>query len=294
MPTIDVPAMPKPTPVIGEPLLSESSSRFILFPIRSKEVNIWDMYKKAQACYWTAEEIDLSKDFIDWKTTLTDHERRFVSTVLAFFASSDGIVNENLTARFSTKVTVPEACCFYGFQAMMENIHAETYSLLLDTYIEDNSLKAHLFNAIDTIPSVSSKASWALKWISHNAAFGLHTEFAVLLFSMLVVKPDEATVHAIVSEGVALEKEFMKECLPVDLIGMNASSMSTYVEFVGDRLLQSLGVGALYNVKNPFDFMELISLRGKTNFFEKRVSEYSTGGVSTGGRNLKFTTTDTF
>ncbi|KAL0577838.1 Ribonucleotide-diphosphate reductase (RNR), small subunit [Marasmius crinis-equi] len=304
--------------IAQEPLLRSSSERFILFLIKYNE--IWKLYKKAEASFWKAEEIDLSKDVRDWNEKLSQDERYFLLRILAFFASADGIVVENLAARFSTEVTVPEARCFYGFQLMMENIHSETYSLLIDTYIKEATEKELLFSAIDKIPAVQEKAQWALKWISDGGrtfgerlvAFaavegiffsgsfaaifwvkkrgllpgltfsneliardeGLHTEFAVLLFGMLQMKPDSSSVRAIIEEAVALEKQFMSEALPVDLIGMSATSMGHYIEFVADRLLSSLGLDVSYNTSNPFDFMELISLEGKTNFFERRVSEY--------------------
>ncbi|KAL0574802.1 Ribonucleotide-diphosphate reductase (RNR), small subunit [Marasmius crinis-equi] len=321
-----------PTP---EPLLALSSDRFVLFPIKYDE--IWQMYKKAEASFWKAEEIDLSKDLRDWKS-LTNDERFFLSRILAFFVSADGIVNENLVSRFSAEVTVPEARCFYGFQIMMENIHSETYSLLIDTYINDTTEKDLLFSALDRIPSVQKKAEWALKWISDkdrtfaerlvafaavegvffSGAFaaifwlkkrglmpgltfsneliardeGLHTDFAVLLFGMLQSKASYATVKEIIEEAVSVEKEFMQDGLPVDLIGMNAKAMGQYIEFVADRLMKSLGFSAVYNAKNPFDFMELISLEGKTNFFEKRVSEYAAAS-NTKGFNLNTYVFDT-
>ncbi|KAL0580159.1 Ribonucleotide-diphosphate reductase (RNR), small subunit [Marasmius crinis-equi] len=301
-----------------------TSDRFVLFPIKYDE--IWRMYKKAEASFWKAEEIDLSKDLRDWSEALSNDERYFLSRILAFFASADGIVNENLASRFSSEVTIPEARCFYGFQIMMENIHAETYSLLIDTYIKDRDDKDLLFSAVDNIPSVQRKARWALKWISDDhrtfgerlVAFaavegiffsgsfaaifwikkrglmpgltfsneliardeGLHMDFAALLFRTLQTKPRPEVVLEIIEEAVTLEKHFMSESLPVDLIGMNATSMGLYIEFVADRLLLSLELPARYHVKNPFDFMELISLEGKTNFFEKRVSEYSSASLN--------------
>ncbi|KAL0580146.1 Ribonucleotide-diphosphate reductase (RNR), small subunit [Marasmius crinis-equi] len=307
----------------AEPLLAHSSDRFVLFPIKHNE--IWRMYKQAESSFWKAEEIDLSKDLQDWKK-LSDEERHFLSQILAFFATADGIVNENLAARFSSEVTIPEARCFYGFQIMMENIHAETYSLLIDTYISDSEEKTHLFAAIDRIPSIKKKAQWALKWISDtNRTFperlvafaavegiffsgsfaaifwlkkrglmpgltfsnelisrdeGLHTEFAVLLFGMIQNKPTVQTVKSIIEEAVTVEREFMNDSLPVNLIGMNSVAMGQYVEFVADHLLQSLGFPVSYNATNPFDFMELISLEGKTNFFEKRVSEYASASTN--------------
>lgn len=280
------------------------------------------MYKKAEASFWTAEEIDLSQDQKDWEN-LNDGERHFISHVLAFFAASDGIVNENLAINFMQEVQLPEARCFYGFQIMMENIHAETYSLLIDTYIKKQSEKDYLFNALETVPCVKKKGEWALKWINSEnfterlIAFaavegiffsgsfcsifwlkkrglmpgltfsnelisrdeGLHCDFACLLYSMLNEKLPESRVHEIIRDAVEFEKEFVTDALPVDLIGMNAKLMSQYIEFVADRLLVSLGCNKIYNATNPFDFMEMISLQGKTNFFEKRVGEYQKAGV---------------
>ncbi|KAJ3382068.1 Ribonucleotide-diphosphate reductase (RNR), small subunit [Entophlyctis sp. JEL0112] len=306
---------PSPDP---EPLLVKSSRRLVLFPI--KHVDVWQMYKKAEASFWTVEEVDLSKDMPDWEYRMTSDERFFVSHVLAFFAASDGIVNENLVQRFSSEIQIPEAKCFYGFQIMIENIHSEMYSLLIDTYVKDPAEREHLFAAIDTVPCIKKKADWALKWISDKSspfsvrlvAFavvegiffsgsfaaifwlrkrglmpgltfsnelisrdeGLHTDFACLLFAMLQNKPSRDTVVAIVSEAVALEQEFLVDALPVKLIGMNADLMSKYIEFVADRLLVALGFTKHYDAENPFDFMDLISLQGKTNFFEKKVGEY--------------------
>jgi ribonucleoside-diphosphate reductase beta chain len=304
-----------------EPLLVENPNRFVLFPIQHDTV--WQMYKKAEASFWTAEEIDLSQDQKDWEA-LNDGERHFISHVLAFFAASDGIVNENLAVNFMQEVQMPEARCFYGFQIMMENIHSETYSLLIDTYIKDPKEKDRLFNALETVPCVKKKGEWALKWINSEdfaeriIAFaavegiffsgsfcsifwlkkrglmpgltfsnelisrdeGLHCDFACLLYEKyLVNKLPEARVHAIIRDAVQIEQEFVTDALPVNLIGMNAKAMSQYIEFVADRLLQSLGYNKIYNATNPFDFMEMISLQGKTNFFEKRVAEYQKAGV---------------
>ena len=307
---------------MSEPLLKENKDRFVLFPIQNQEV--WQMYKKAEASFWTAEEIDLSHDQKDWDK-MSDNERHFVKHVLAFFAASDGIVNENLAVNFIREVQIPEARCFYGFQIMMENIHSETYSLLIDTYIKDNAEKQRLFNAMETVDCVKKKAEWALRWISKkNSSFaervvafaadegiffsgsfcsifwlkkrglmpglafsnelisrdeGLHCDFACLLYSMLREKLSTETVHQIVGDAVAIEKEFVSDALPVDLIGMNSKMMCQYIEFVADRLITSLGHPRLYKATNPFDFMELISLQGKTNFFEKRVAEYQKAGV---------------
>lgn len=306
-----------------EPLLQENPQRFVLFPIKYHE--IWQMYKKAEASFWTAEEIDLSKDLHDWNNRLTSDEQYFISHILAFFAASDGIVNENLVERFSGEVQVPEARCFYGFQIMMENIHSETYSLLIDTYIKEPAQRTYLFNAIDTIPAIRKKADWALRWITDqkstfaqrlvafaavegiffSGAFasifwlkkrglmpgltfsnelisrdeGLHTDFACLLFSHLNNRPSKQVVQEVIVDAVRIEQEFLTEALPCALLGMNANLMKQYIEFVADRLLVALGNEKVYKVSNPFDFMENISLGGKTNFFEKRVGEYQKAGV---------------
>lgn len=303
-----------------EILLKENKDRFVILPINHPA--IWEMYKKHEASFWTAEEIDLSGDLKDWES-LNDGERHFISHVLAFFAASDGIVNENLAVNFMREVQVPEARCFYGFQIMMENIHSETYALLIDTYLKDAVEKNRLFHAIDTIPCVKKKAEWALKWIDNGTfaqrlvAFaavegiffsgsfcsifwlkkrglmpgltfsnelisrdeGLHCEFACLLYGMLKHKLPQEEVTQIIADAVAIEKEFITEALPVNLIGMNAKLMSQYIEFVADRWLVELGCNKLYDATNPFDFMEMISLQGKTNFFEKRVGDYQKSGV---------------
>jgi len=307
---------------VEEPLLKENPRRFVILPIQYGD--IWQMYKKAEASFWTAEEVDLSKDLKDWEN-LKDDERYFVSHVLAFFAASDGIVNENLVERFMKEVQVPEARCFYGFQIAMENIHSEMYSLLIDTFIKEAAERERLFNAIETVPAVKKKADWALKWIDNDAvsyaervvAFasvegiffsgsfaaifwlkkrglmpgltfsnelisrdeGLHTDFACLMFRHLVDKPSQERVYEIVCNAVEIEIEFLTEALPVALIGMNSLLMIQYIKFVADRLLRELDCEKVYNVENPFDFMENISLEGKTNFFEKRVGEYQKMGV---------------
>jgi ribonucleoside-diphosphate reductase subunit M2 len=301
-----------------EILLSEEEKRYVIFPVQQEP--IWQMYKKAVSSFWTPEEIDLSKDMDDY-TKLKEKEQHFIKNVLAFFAASDGIVNENLVERFCNEVQVLEAKFFYGFQVAIENIHSETYSLLIDTYIKDTLEKDRLLNAIETIPSVKKKADWALKWISDDTssfgkrviAFaavegiffsgsfcsifwlkkrglmpglsfsnelisrdeGLHTEFAVLMYSMLKEKPTEQEVKKIIQEAVEIEKEFITESLPCSLIGMNKNLMSQYIEYVADRLLQMLKIGPVYKTQNPFEWMELISVQGKTNFFEKRVGEYA-------------------
>ncbi|GAP89287.1 putative ribonucleoside-diphosphate reductase small chain [Rosellinia necatrix] len=306
-----------------EPLLQENPQRFVLFPIKYHE--IWQMYKKAEASFWTAEEIDLSKDMHDWNNRINEDEKYFISHILAFFAASDGIVNENLVERFSGEVQIPEARCFYGFQIMMENIHSETYSLLIDTYIKEPAQRTYLFNAIETIPAIRKKADWALKWISdRNSTFaqrliafaavegiffsgafasifwlkkrglmpgltfsnelisrdeGLHTDFACLLFSHLKNRPSKEVVEAVIVDAVKIEQEFLTEALPCALLGMNANLMKQYIEFVADRLLVALGNEKVYRSSNPFDFMENISLGGKTNFFEKRVGDYQKAGV---------------
>jgi len=324
--------LPAKTTLPVEPILQESNDRFVIFPIRHKE--IWEMYKKAEASFWTAEEIDLQQDMNDWENKLNKDERHFIKHVLAFFAASDGIVNENLAINFLNEVQYPEARCFYGFQIAIENIHAETYSLLIDTYIKDNKEKDFLFNAIDTLPCVGKKADWALRWIQNGSfaqrlvAFaavegiffsgsfcsifwlkkrglmpglsfsnelisrdeGLHCDFACLLYNQLVSKLPVSEVTAIITEAVEYEKEFVTDAIPVALIGMNANLMCQYIEFVADRLLVALGCSKVYNAVNPFDFMEMISLQGKTNFFEKRVSEYQKAGVmSDDGGNKTFT-----
>jgi ribonucleoside-diphosphate reductase beta chain len=308
----------------NEPILIENKDRFVLFPIKHRD--IWEMYKKAEASFWTAEEIDLSADLTDWSGKLNDDERHFIKHVLAFFAASDGIVNENLAVNFINDVQYPEARCFYGYQIMIENIHSETYSLLIDTYIKDPAEKDKLFHAIDNIPVVRKKADWALRWISNGTfaeqliAFaavegiffsgsfcsifwlkkrglmpglsfsnelisrdeGLHCDFACLLYSShLINKLSKETVTGIITDAVSIEKEFVTDAIPVKLIGMNAELMCQYIEFVADRLLVALGCAKVYNATNPFDFMEMISLQGKTNFFEKRVAEYQKAGVTT-------------
>jgi len=302
----------------SEKLLAEEENRYVIFPIQHEP--FWKMYKQAEANFWTTEELDLIKDIKDYNDKLSDNERYFINNVLAFFAASDGIVNENLVEKFCQEVKILEAKFFYGFQIAMENIHSETYSLLIDTFIKDNKLKKHLFNAIDTVPSVRKKADWALKWINNTTPFalriigfaavegiffsgsfcsifwlkkrglmpglchsnelisrdeGLHTEFAVLMYHNLANKPDDEQVYEIIKEAVVAEKEFITESLPCALIGMNNKLMSQYIEYVADRLLLMFGLSKIYNVVNPFEWMELISVQGKTNFFEKRVGEYS-------------------
>jgi ribonucleotide reductase beta subunit family protein with ferritin-like domain len=314
-----------------EPLLKENPGRFVLFPIQHKD--IWDMYKKAEASFWTAEEIDLANDLKDWER-LSKNERHFVSHILAFFAASDGIVNENLAQNFATEIQNPEARCFYGFQIAVENIHSETYSLLIDTYIKDAYEKNHLLNAIETVPCVQKKANWALQWCdAEQASFaercvafaavegiffsgsfcaifwlkkrglmpglsfsnelisrdeGMHCDFACLLYRKLVNKLSNERITEIITNAVEIEKEFVTDALPVELIGMNSKLMQQYIEFVADRLLGELEVPKYYNTANPFDFMEMISLQGKTNFFEKRVGEYAKAGVGVSAEDQVF------
>ncbi|MCP4914664.1 MAG: ribonucleoside-diphosphate reductase [Oligoflexia bacterium] len=321
-----------------DPILSPNDSRFVIFPIKYHQV--WEMYKKHMAVFWSAEEIDLSSDLNDWEK-LNDNEKHFITHVLAFFAASDGIVNENLAMRFYNEVQIPEARCFYGFQIAMENIHSETYSLLIDTYVKDPLKKDQLFNAVENLECVGKKAKWALKWISSKRSFaerliafcaiegiffsgsfcsiywlkkrglmpglctsnefisrdeGLHCEFACLLHDLLTSeeKCPEEVIKAIVCEAVEIEKEFITEALPVSLIGMNAKLMSEYVEYVADYWLTRLGCKKVYNSTNPFDWMELISLEGKTNFFEKRVSEYQKAGVMSSSENNKISFNEDF
>jgi ribonucleoside-diphosphate reductase beta chain len=308
-----------------EPMLQENLDRFVLFPIQHHD--IWTMYKQEQASFWTAEEIDLAQDKKDWEN-LNNDERHFLKHVLAFFAASDGIVNENLVMNFSNEVCWPEARAFYGFQIMMENIHAETYSLLIDTYISDEKEKDHLFKALETVPSVQKKGEWALRWLSRKrgsfaerlVAFaavegiffsgsfcaifwlkkrglmpgltfsnelisrdeGLHCDFACLLHNKLLRGAGENVIRRVIAEAVEIEIEFVTTALPVNLIGMNAELMKQYIEFVADRLLVSLNCSKIYNSSNPFPWMEMISMQGKTNFFEKRVAEYQKAGVMDG------------
>ena len=312
-----------------------------MFPVKYDD--IWRFYKKAEASFWTAEEVDLSDDRKHWEK-LTDDERHFISHVLAFFAASDGIVLENLALRFMKDVQIPEARAFYGFQIAIENIHSEMYSLLIDTYIRDAKEKLFLFGAIENIPCVGKKAEWALRWIESSEGFGerliafaciegiffsgsfcaiywfkkrglmpgltfsnelisrdegLHRDFACLLFGYLREKPDQSVVRQIVEEAVLIEKEFVCDSLPCKLVGMNAELMSDYIEFVADHLLGQLGMEKTYGTNNPFDWMELISLQGKTNFFEKRVGEYQKSGVMGGlmgsaAATHQFTTNEDF
>jgi len=316
-----------------EPMLAENPDRFVLFPI--KYDTIWEWYKKSVASFWTAEEVDLSQDINDWENKLTDNERKFVKHVLAFFAASDGIVNENLVINFMREVQIPEARCFYGFQVAIENIHAEMYSLLIDTYIKDPKEKDFLFNALQNLECVSKKGQWALRWIDNAPSFahrliafaavegiffsgsfcsiywlkkrglmpgltfsnelisrdeGMHCDFACLLYAMLENKLDPAEVKSIITEAVEYEKEFVTDALPVSLIGMNAELMGQYIEFVADRLLMSLGCEKAYGTANPFSWMDMISIQGKTNFFEKRVGDYAKAGLMTKREDQVFST----
>lgn len=316
---------------VEEPILKENPNRFVLFPIQHND--IWEMYKKQEASIWTAEELDLSPDLVDWESKLNDDERFFIKHVLAFFAASDGIVNENLAENFLSEVQYTEAKFFYGFQVMMENIHSETYSLLIDTYIKDTKEKNYLFNAIETFEPVKKKADWAMRWIDNGSyaerlisfaavegiffsgSFcsifwlkkrglmpgltfsnelisrdeGLHCDFACMLYNNhLVNKLPKKQVQKIIADAVEIEKEFVTESLPVRLIGMNSDLMSQYIEFVADRLLTELGNDKIYNTSNPFDFMDMINLQGKTNFFEKRVGEYQKAGVLNNENNTTF------
>ena len=305
-----------------EPILQENKNRFVIFPI--KHHDIWEWYKKMEASFWTAEEIDLSQDLNDWNNKLNNEERYFIKHILAFFAASDGIVNENLAENFVNEVQYAEAKFFYGFQIMMENIHSETYSLLIDTYVKDESEKDDLFNALEVFPAIRKKADWALKWIESDSfaerliafaavegiffsgAFcsiywlkkrglmpgltfsnelisrdeGVHCDFAVHLHNHhLINKVPKERIRSIIVDALNIEREFITESLPVSLIGMNAGLMTQYLEFVADRLLVELGCEREYNTSNPFDFMDMISLQGKTNFFEKKVAEYQKAGV---------------
>ena len=316
---------------INEPLLTEDDNRFVMFPIQHND--IWQMYKKQIDCFWRPEEIDLSKDVVQWNT-LNDKEKYYIKMILSFFAASDGIVIENLGMRFMSEIQNSEARAFYGFQIAMENIHSETYSLLIETYIKDSAEKKQMLNAIQEFPCIKKKADWSIKWIqdkrssfaSRLLAFAcvegiffsgafcsiywlkqrglmpgltfsnelisrdeaLHTEFAILLYSKLEKKLKKTKVHDMIKEAVDMEKEFITEALPCRLIGMNARLMKQYIEFVADRLSLQLGYGTIYESKNPFDFMEMISIEGKTNFFEKRVGEYALATKDKGGDVFSF------
>ena len=320
-----------------EPILQENPNRFVLFPIEHDD--IWSFYKKSEASFWTAEEIDLHQDLSDWNNKLNDNERHFIKHVLAFFAASDGIVNENLAENMVTEVQYTEAKFFYGFQIMMENIHSETYSLLIDTYIKDTKDKDYLFNAIENMDCVRKKADWAMRWIDNGSfaerliAFaavegiffsgsfcsifwlkkrglmpglsfsnelisrdeGMHCDFACLLYNDHIQnKMATAELQKMITDAVEIEKEFVSDSLPVNLIGMNADLMCQYIEFVADRLLVALDTPKVYNVENPFPWMELISLQGKTNFFEKRVGDYQKSGVMSESQSQVFSLDEDF
>lgn len=321
--------------IIAEPLLAHDDNRFVMFPIKHND--IWEMYKKQVDCFWRAEEIDLTKDYIHWES-LNDDERYFISMILAFFAASDGIVLENLASRFMKDVQLSEARAFYGFQIAMENIHSETYSLLIETYIKNSEEKNRLFNAIENFPCIKKKSDWSQKWINDNrssfasrlVAFAcvegiffsgafcsiywlkkrglmpgltfsnelisrdeaLHCEFAVLLYSKLQIKLKKAKIYEIIKDAVEIETEFICDALPCRLIGMNATMMTQYIQFVADRLSVQLGYDKIYSVPNPFDFMELISLESKTNFFESRLGDYAL--ATTSGKTEAFELTEDF
>jgi len=307
-----------------EPMLAPDDNRFVMFPIKYDD--IWQMYKKQVDCFWRAEEIDLTKDINDWNSLNAD-EKTFISMILAFFAASDGIVLENLAERFMSEVQVAEARAFYGFQIAMENIHSETYSLLIETYIKDSDEKSRLFNAINVFPCIKKKSDWAQKWIHDNrssfatrlVAFAcvegiffsgafcsiywmkkrglmpgltfsnelisrdeaLHCEFAILMYSKLVKKMSKTKFNELIKEAVEIEIEFICEALPCRLIGMNSVLMTQYIQFVADRLCLQMGYDKIFNSANPFDFMELISLESKTNFFEKRNDSYALANKTT-------------
>ncbi len=323
--------------MMREPILEDNPGRFVLLPIQYDKV--WEMRKKALASFWTADELDLEADLNDWKYKLTDDERHFIKHVLAFFAASDGIVNENLCLNFYKDVQIAEARSFYATQIQIEDIHAETYSLLIDTYIQDSEEKKSLFNAIQTLDCVRKKAGWALNWIDNAPSFahrliafaavegiffsgsfcaiywlkkrglmpgltfsnelisrdeGMHTDFACLLYSMLNNKINPNEIRSIITEAVELEKEFVSDAIPVSLIGMNSQLMNQYIEFVADRLLLSLGNSKAYGTANPFPWMEMISLQGKTNFFEKRVGDYQKAGVMSDREKQAFSLNEDF
>ena len=330
-----------PTNKNMEPLFSSSTAlgdKYTLFPIPQNEVDLYKLYKKAVASFWTVEEIDFNKDKEDWEK-LNDSEQYFIKQVLAFFAGSDGIVQENLATRFQRDIQSPVARLFYAFQNAMEGVHSETYSLLIDQYVKDPEEQNKYFRAIDTIPCIGKKADWAMKWIDSTDSYatrlvgfacvegiffsgsfcaiywlkkrglmpgltfsnelisrdeGLHTEFAVTLYHKLQNKIDKKMIESIIREAVVIEKEFITEALPCSLIGMNARDMSQYIEFVADRLALQFGIPKIYKSANPFDFMELISLEGKTNFFEKKVSEYSKPGVGMKKEDMVFRTDEEF
>ena len=312
-----------------EILLKPNMKRFVLFPVMYH--NIYELYKKAESAFWTANEIDLSKDMNDWEK-LNDDERNFIKNVIGFFAGSDGIIMENLAARFMNEIQIPEARAFYSYQIFNESVHSETYSLLIDTYIKDNTEKERIFNSIENIPSVAKKAAWAYKWIQNKdvsfatrlVAFAIvegiffsgsfcaiywikkrgllpgltfsneliskdeamHCELAIMLYGMIKNKLDQSIIEDIFNEAVSIEKEFITESIPCAMIGMNADLMKQYIEFVSDRLLVQLGYEKIWKAENPFDFMEMISLRAKSNFFEMRVGEYSKAKIAENSTNF--------
>lgn len=315
-----------------EPILTENPRRYVIYPIQHDD--LWQAFKKHEASFWTAEEIDLAQDLVDWKKLSSD-ERHFIKHVLAFFAASDGIVNENLCYRFSNEVQYPEARAFYAFQSAMETIHSETYSLLIDTYVDEEAEKDRLLNAIETMPSIAKKAQWAIRWIDSAESFAerliafaavegiffsgsfcaifwlkhrglgmpgltfsnelisrdeaMHTDFAATVYrNHIMAKMPPEKVKEIICGAVEIEKEFVSESLPVSLIGMNSKTMGEYIEFVADQLLSDLGVPKHYGTKNPFPWMEMLGLEGKTNFFERKVSEYAKAGVTTGNNELNW------
>jgi ribonucleoside-diphosphate reductase beta chain len=315
---------------------STDGDRYTLFPIKSEEIPLYHLYKQAVASFWTVEEIDFSKDESDWDK-LTENEQYFIKQILAFFAGSDGIVQENLASRFQREVQSPVARLFYAFQNAMEGIHSETYSLLIDKYVKDKDEQNKLFRAIDTIPCIQKKAQWAMKWIESatdyptrliafacvegiffSGAFcaiywlkkrgllpgltfsnelisrdeGLHTLFAIQMYATLGSSLSEKDIHDIIKDAVSIEKEFICEALPCNLIGMNSNLMSQYIEFVSDRLAVQMGVSKIYNASNPFDFMEMISLEGKGNFFERKISAYSKPGVGKDSESMVIRTDD--
>jgi len=323
---------------MDEPLLTKEENRFVVYPI--KHLDVWTAYKNQVAHFWTAEELEFNQDVVDWEEKLNEDEKYFIRNILAFFAGSDGIVMENLVSRFTNEVQWVEAKLAYAFQAMMEGIHSEVYSLMIDTFVKDIDEKTHLLNAIQTIPCVGKKADWALKWISDTAssfgtrliAFaciegiffsgsfcaifwlkqrglmpglttsnefiardeGMHTDFACLLYTHIVNRVSKLEFVKIIKEAVDIEQEFICTSLPCRLLGMNAGLMKEYIEFVADRLCVQLGYNKIYNTANPFEFMERISLEGKDNFFEKRVSNYAKAGIGKTSEEMSFAMTDEF
>jgi len=321
---------------ISEPLLQDLNNRFTIFPIVHED--IWNLYLTHKEAFWIVSDVDLTPDLKDW-AKLTDEEQYFIKHILAFFAASDGIVNENLAARFCNEVQWAEARAFYGFQINMETEHSIMYSTLIETYISDRTEKDKLLNAVQHIPVIKQKADWALKWIESEENFAvrlvafaivegiffsgafcsiywinkkrimpglslsneyiardeaLHTLFAVLLYTRYIVnKLDKHTIYEMINEAVEIEKKFINEALPCSLIGMNAAMMATYIEFCADRLITQLGYEILYNVENPFEFMDGIGMAGLTNFFDKRSGDYKkkvNRGVITKKDKIEFTT----